>query len=108
MSKQICIKTNLYKLIFKSRITTHYTERQHSTFLILEKLFEIVIKNYGNKLSIYMHHHHTEERRNRTVADQNSEYSEYFTQESFDDVPFIRFLEKLWTAPPARLFRTNL
>lgn len=29
-------------------MTTHYTERQHSTFLILEKLFEIVIKNYGN------------------------------------------------------------
>lgn len=86
-------------------MTTHYTERQHSTFLILEKLFEIVIKNYGNKLSIYMHHHHTEEPRNRTVADQNSEY---FTQASFDDVPFIRFLAKLWTAPPARLFRTNL
>lgn len=83
-------------------MTTPYTYRA-TAFNFLKRLFKIVIKNNGNRQYIHMHH----------PILRNEETEQTLTRikdipVSFDDVPFIRFLAKLWTVPPVHLFRANL
>lgn len=85
--------------IYRIKLTTHNTERQHSAFFILIRLFDIVIKNNGNKLSMCI-----------TTILRNKESVQSLTR--IQNIPHMYLLMTfhllVWTVPLVCLFRANL
>lgn len=80
--------------IYRIKLTTHNTERQHSAFFILIRLFDIVIKNNGNKLSMCI-----------TTILRNKETVQSLTR--IQNIPHMYLLRTfhllVWTVPPVCL-----